>query len=229
MGRQSHIFLLVGAMCAVGAAAIVLMRRDDRYLIVERPDWMRQQSSNEEDLADAPVPLDAARLAVSGSAPSADDPLGEMLPAKDLGEALRGSGEGTVTFSASVLLGSELADEIASGVVDAAQRHWAGYQFLVKSGTQSPLRAQCDFFFAVWPSLGELLRTKTITPKIIAIPATSRVPRRAVTYFYSVATQQLDVVINTARWQVKLPFRDDDSNPERLLFSAMVEKVKERQ
>lgn len=212
---KKQLTTVIIAGCILVALAIALSGGD--YLQVEKPSWMaKPPSSSIMEPKDSPSPT-LASGPVDGSDRSLmpSDLLSgikEMLPPESLASALR-QADSKITFAADALLDGGLARDVAEGVTRVAEKIWRSHQIdtsLMAAGKIPPRQLEATernmsgdaYFLALWPDLGELIRARKLTLKIIAIPPESRVPRNVLVKDYSVDREEFGFHVNTDKWQV---------------------------
>lgn len=151
---------LSGAICGIAALAITYARRREDPPPIELPDWVSTPADPPRDNAPI-VPGEAAVRA----AESPESALAAMLPPRVVAEALTAKKQ-TITFSASVLMSAGIAEDIAKGMVRAAENYAHGYDAMVSLQMDNALRRAADYFMAIWPDLGDLIRSGKVTTEV---------------------------------------------------------------
>jgi hypothetical protein len=204
----------VSAAAGVLLAKVWLVPAD--ALVIERPTWMPVVKVQQES-AEPPVLVREA-VAVAEDPQPEENVAAAMLPATDLAAALTDSQQ-KITFAAEALIEAGIAEEIARDLVVAAERYRRGRDYLMAKGRPCAIE---DYFFALWPDLGRLIKEGTIKPKLVPIPPESRVPRLMIYSTFNVTTHELSYVLGTSNWQMQFEFTEA-SNPLPELFPAILE------
>ncbi|MCA8948219.1 MAG: hypothetical protein KDE27_01875 [Planctomycetes bacterium] len=213
---------IILATIVIVACLVVLpwrLSQHPDHLLVEKPRWLTNEERADPASADFDVELARVR----------EDPgvITEMTPPEQIAAALEETKQ-RVEFSATALADSGLAAEVSSEIVDTMELVFKRYQRDVDAGRDDTTRRSHDFLFALWPSMGELIREGTVKPRIVQLPADSRVPRRLVTYLYNATENTLTANINTPNWQVVLHFTEK-GNPLPDVYSQIQKTYQQEQ
>ncbi|MBL8748233.1 MAG: hypothetical protein JNK78_03670 [Planctomycetes bacterium] len=210
-----------GALCGLAALAITYARRGEDPPPIDIPDWVSTPThpSNDE------VQIASGRIAVRAAAPP-ESAVAAMLPPKVVAEALTAKKQ-TITFSASVLMSAGIAEDIAKGVVRAAENYAHGLDAMVSLQMDNKVWRAADYFMAIWPDLGDLIRSGKVATEVRRNTAEKgKVPVYTVngTMTNNHGNAELVFSIWADEWILRIIVKEGPDVPQPELFARLKEK-----
>lgn len=203
---------LVGVAALIGAAVIV------GKLAGDEPGVANGRTTSPTDVG-PPAGVDA----VDAEPVVAEAPLVEAAAVRSAAEDAipavpsmpAGGRAQDVALQVEAIIGAEISEAVAIELVEAATQHRKLYESLQRLRAEGSLPeaklaelATMDFFFAVWPDLGAMVRDGRIKVDVHPVPAHVRSTRSSghVLYSLNLPDRRLGVSFHTPSWLVRTKF-----------------------
>lgn len=187
---------------------------------IDLPPWLHSPDPPRRDNVQIALSRNAD---VTAERPETESVVAAMLPPKAVADALQATKQ-PVVFSASMLISAGIAAEISEGMVRAAEDYARGYDVMVFVQLDNMQRRCGDYFMAIWPDLGDLIRTGRVTTEIRRLPEGPRgapLYKTGSTFVDNPHKGELIFTFRADQWAVSVKFKEGPELPQPDLFARV--------